>query len=78
MLKQMTISVEEDVYHSLEPIIALHRLDDYISNLVRSHSAEAAVEEAYIAMAADSEREQEAQEWCNASFGPIGNPTKAA
>ncbi|GHU01002.1 hypothetical protein FACS1894147_00020 [Spirochaetia bacterium] len=41
MLKQMTISVEE---------------------------------EAYIAMAADSEREQEAQEWCNASFGPIGNP----
>jgi hypothetical protein len=73
MLKQMIISVEEDVYHSLEPIIAGHRLDDYISNLVRSRNAEAVVEEAYIAMAADAEREQEAQEWCNASFGPIDN-----
>ena len=26
--------------------------------------------EAYKAMAADTEREQEAREWCNASFGP--------
>jgi hypothetical protein len=25
---------------------------------------------AYIAMAADTEREKEAQEWCNAYFGP--------
>jgi len=27
----------------------------------------------YKAMAADTEREQEAQEWCNAYFGPAGN-----
>jgi len=27
----------------------------------------------YKAMAADAEREKEAQEWCNASFGPINN-----
>jgi hypothetical protein len=26
---------------------------------------------AYKAMAADTEREQEAQEWCNAYFGPV-------
>ena len=26
--------------------------------------------DAYKAMAADTEREQEAQEWCNAYFGP--------
>jgi hypothetical protein len=25
----------------------------------------------YKAMAADTEREQEAQEWCNACFGPV-------
>ena len=25
----------------------------------------------YKAMAADTEREQEAQEWCNAYFGPV-------
>ena len=28
---------------------------------------------AYKAMAADSERETEAREWCNAYFGPAGN-----
>ena len=27
----------------------------------------------YKAMAADTEREQEASEWCNAYFGPAGN-----
>jgi hypothetical protein len=27
---------------------------------------------AYQAMAADTEREQEAREWCNAYFGPAG------
>jgi len=27
----------------------------------------------YKAMAADTEREQEAQEWCNAYFGPVCN-----
>jgi len=28
---------------------------------------------AYKAMADDTEREQEATEWCNASFGPVDN-----
>ena len=28
--------------------------------------------DAYKAMAADTEREQEAREWCNAYFGPAG------
>jgi hypothetical protein len=27
----------------------------------------------YKAMAADAEREQEAQQWCNAYFGPVSN-----
>ena len=27
----------------------------------------------YKAMAADAEREQEAQEWCNAYFGPVSS-----
>jgi len=29
--------------------------------------------EGYKAMAADTEREQEAHEWCNAYFGPVRN-----
>jgi len=34
--------------------------------------------EAYKAMAADTEREQEACEWCNAYFGPVeSKPVKS-
>ena len=29
--------------------------------------------DAYMAMAADTEREQEAREWCNAYFGPASS-----
>jgi predicted CopG family antitoxin len=72
MLKEMTISVEEDVYNTLAPLVAQHRLDEYISTLIRSQPTQTVLEEAYKAMAADTEREREAQEWCNASFGPIG------
>jgi hypothetical protein len=32
---------------------------------------------AYQAMAADTEREQEAREWCNAYFGPACGPASA-
>ncbi|MDR1900619.1 MAG: hypothetical protein LBQ55_11455 [Treponema sp.] len=70
MLKQMTISVEEDVYDALAPLMAQHTLDEYISDLVRTRGAPPSPEEAYKAMAADTDREKEAQEWCGASFGP--------
>ncbi|WP_010256258.1 hypothetical protein [Treponema primitia] len=70
MQKQITISVEEDVYNTLAPLIAKKTLGEYISNLVRSQNKTQSLEEAYKAMAADTEREKEAQEWCNAYFGP--------
>ncbi|GHV11303.1 hypothetical protein FACS189491_02290 [Spirochaetia bacterium] len=71
MLKEVTLSVEEDVYSAVATL-SPHKLNEYISNLVRSQPSQTALEEAYKAMAADTEREREAQEWCNASFGPIG------
>jgi predicted CopG family antitoxin len=66
----MTISVEEDVYNVLAPLLAQKKLDEYISNLVRSRKDPLTLEKAYKEMAADTERENEAQEWCNAYFGP--------
>ncbi|MDR2080060.1 MAG: hypothetical protein LBP74_10100 [Treponema sp.] len=70
MVRQMTISVEEDVYNVLAPLLAQKKLDEYISNLVRSRKDPLTLEKAYKEMAADTERENEAQEWCNAYFGP--------
>jgi hypothetical protein len=40
MLKQMTISIEEDVYNTLAPFAEQHALGDFIAQLVRSHDAE--------------------------------------
>jgi predicted CopG family antitoxin len=70
MQRQMTISVEEDVYNILAPLMAQKTLGEYISNLVHSRNKPQTLEEAYKAMAADTEREKEAQEWCNGYFGP--------
>jgi len=44
---------------------------DYVAYLRKKTQDESNSEiEAYKAMAADTEREQEAREWCNAYFGP--------
>jgi len=44
---------------------------DYVGYLRQKAQNENADDiEAYKAMAADTEREQEADEWCNAYFGP--------
>ncbi|MDR0455883.1 MAG: DUF2281 domain-containing protein [Treponema sp.] len=48
---------------------------DYIGYLrQKAHNENADEIGAYRAMAADTEREQEANEWCNAYFGPV-HPT---
>jgi hypothetical protein len=46
---------------------------DFVGYLKHKAPPLASCEEAYKAMAADTEREAEALEWCNANFGPIGN-----
>ena len=48
MLKQMTISVDEDVYNTLAPFAERNTLGDFIAQLVRSHSKESAQQEAAI------------------------------
>jgi hypothetical protein len=44
---------------------------DYLKTKQKSQTA-SAEDEAYRAMAADTEREKEAGEWCSAYFGPTG------
>jgi hypothetical protein len=49
---------------------------DYVGYLrQKAHNEKSDEIDAYKAMAADTEREREAQEWCNAYFGPVAaNP----
>lgn len=74
MIKEMTVSVEETVYNALIPLVKQNTLGDFLADCVRIHQQALDLDKAYKAMAADTEREAEAQEWCNASFGKKHDP----
>ena len=48
----------------------------FIEDLVRPHVVDTALDAGYQAMAADMERETEAQEWCNALAGDVADETR--
>lgn len=65
MHKRMTITLDEEVYDGLYRMVGRRKMSQFIENLVRPHVLDAAIEDGYREMAADAERESEAQEWCN-------------
>lgn len=66
MHKRMTITLDEVVYDGLYRTIGKRRMSQFIENLLRPHVLDTALDDGYRAMAADTAREAQAQEWCNA------------
>ena len=66
MHRKMTITLDETVYEGLYRIVGKRRMSQFIEDLVRPHVVDTARDDGYRAMAADSARETEALEWCNA------------
>ena len=66
MHKRMTITLDEAVYEGLYRTVGKRRMSQFIEDLVRPHVVDTALDDGYRAMAADSARETEALEWCNA------------
>ena len=66
MHRKMTITLDETVYEGLYRIVGKRRMRQFIEDLVRPHVVDTALDDGYRAMAADSARETEALEWCNA------------
>ncbi len=66
MHRKMTITLDEAVYEGLYRIVGKRRMSQFIEDLVRPHVVDTALDDGYRAMAADSARETEALEWCNA------------
>jgi hypothetical protein len=50
-------------------------MSQFIEDLLRPHVIDNALDVGYQAMAADKEREAEAEEWCNALDGDMVNET---
>ena len=66
MHKRMTITLDEAVYDGLNRTIGKRRMSQFIEDLLRPHVMDTALDDGYRAMAADKEREAQAQDWCTA------------
>jgi hypothetical protein len=76
MHKRMTITLDEAVYDGLYRTIGKRRMSQFIEDLLRPHVLDTALDAGYSAMAADAERESEAQAWCNALSKDMLNETR--
>ncbi len=76
MHKRMTITLDEVVYEGLYRMIGRRHMSQFIEDLVRPHVLGSALDEGYRAMAADTARESEAQEWCNALAGDMADEAR--
>jgi len=61
--RKLTITVEEEVYDGLHRVIGRHNIGRFLNDLARPYVVQDALDEGYLAMAADQDREREAVAW---------------
>lgn len=67
MQRKMTITLDEAVYVGLHQVIGRGNISQFLEKLARPHVVkDDTLDEGYQAMAADTAREAEAQEWSDA------------
>ena len=76
MHKRMTITLDEAVYDGLYRTVGKRRMSQFIEDLVKPHVLDTALDDGYRAMAADTEREAEAQEWANGLIADVADETR--
>jgi predicted CopG family antitoxin len=72
----MTITLDEAVYEGLYRAVGRRKMSQFIEDLLRPHVADSALDGGYQAMAADTAREAEAAEWCNALAGDMADAAR--
>lgn len=71
MQKKLTITIDEEVYEGLHKVIGRRKISKFVEDLLRPHVVRPNLEARYAQMAEDEEREKEALEWAEATFGDI-------
>lgn len=66
MSKKLTITVDDEVYAGLHNVVGRRRISRFLNDLARPYVTQQDLTEGYRAMAADEEREREAEEWLEA------------
>lgn len=69
MQKKLTIMVDEAVYEGLYRTVGPRRISRFIEELVRPHLIAEDLAIGYSEMAADADREEEAEAWSEALIG---------
>ena len=72
MQRKLVITLDEQVYDGLCKAVGREQISEFIESLVRPHVIKispADLEAGYRQMAADEERETEANEWMEANLG---------
>lgn len=75
MRKRMTITLDEAVYDGLLRVVGRGKSSQFLEALARPLVLDTAMDEGYLAMGNDRQREAEASEWVN---GLIGDGANAA
>jgi predicted CopG family antitoxin len=76
MQKKLTITVDEEVYEGLHKVIGRGKISKFVEELVRPHVVRPNLEAEYAQMSKDEEREKEALEWAEGTFGDIAHETR--
>lgn len=75
MQKKLTISIDETVYKGLYERIGSRKISKFIEDLVRPHVINKDLDLAYKQMSEDTEREDQALEWAEATLGDFSDET---
>jgi hypothetical protein len=73
MQRKLTITVDEEVYAGLHAVIGRRRISRFLNDLARPHVAPGDLTEGYRAMAADEEREREAEAWAEGLVSDVAD-----
>ena len=76
MHNKMTITLDEAVYDGLYRVIGRRKISQFLEELARPHVVKNDLLEGYQAMAADTERERDALEWCNGLIGDVADAAR--
>jgi predicted CopG family antitoxin len=75
MQKKLTITIDEEVYEGLRKVIGPRKISRFVQEIVRPHVVRPNLEAGYAEMARDKRREQEAEEWAEATFKDVTHET---
>lgn len=67
--KNVTISLDEDIYYALRQLVGRGSISRFIEKLVRRYVVQQDLEAAYMTMSQDEQREAEALEWAEGTTG---------